>query len=371
MASYGVYVALSTYRPSVISTDTSPVKAQQPFQCIMHDMRFVDEIAVTARGGRGGDGCISFQRRKFRPRGGPSGGNGGRGGAVVLRANHNLNTLFDFVYSRIVVAGDGKRGSGDKCHGRNAADVVCDVPLGTQVLDRDMGVVMDFETDGELCLVAKGGLGGKGNAHFRTNFNKAPTYSTNGELGEERDVLLRYRSRADVGLIGKPNAGKSSLLNLCSNCKSAVADYWFTTLYPQIGAAAVDWFDFRIVDIPGLVEGASHDRGLGLSFLRHVERCKILVYVLDCANDAASAYSLLRQELFNYDSKLLDKSWFVVLNKIDLLSDAELATVSRQLDVVLPPNVSRCYLSARNGTGRADFLSLCLGHLTSHACDAL
>lgn len=282
------------------------------------DRSFADEARIFAKAGDGGNGIVSFRREKFVPLGGPDGGDGGRGGDVVLRGSRNLNTLFRFRHQERFCAQRGGHGRGARQHGRRGADLVVDVPLGTVVLD-DHGHLADVTEEAQTVVVARGGKGGLGNVHFATSTNRAPRMARKGEPGEERWLRLELKTIGDVGLVGEPNVGKSSLLAALSAAKPEIAPYPFTTLTPNLGVGTVDDLTFVVVDIPGLIEGAHAGVGLGHRFLRHVQRAPVLVYVIDgaCA-DALESYRMVRRELELFDPALLQKRDLVAVNKMDL-----------------------------------------------------
>ena len=283
-------------------------------------MQFVDEAWFVVRAGRGGDGSVSFNREKYKPRGGPDGGRGGDGGSVIFRATRDLQTLEPYAHRKLVKAERGRHGSGNNRAGERGDDVVVDVPAGTLVFDDD-GLLADLSEVGQEFVAAKGGSGGRGNASFVSSTRQAPAFRERGLPGEEREIRLELRSLSDVGLVGLPNAGKSSLLRTLSAAQPRVGEYPFTTLNPQLGV--VDEKTYRnpyvVADIPGLISGASEGRGLGNRFLRHVARARLLVLVLDASEDPEGAEATLRAEL--YAAALLDRPTEVVLNKIDTLDD--------------------------------------------------
>jgi GTPase len=297
---------------------------------------FIDRVKIKVRGGGGGNGVTAFRREKFVPRGGPSGGNGGRGGDVWLVADSSLNTLLHLRYNPEHKAERGGHGEGSDRSGRDGADVVVRVPTGTQVLDPETGDLLhDLAQDGERWLAARGGRGGFGNAHFATSTNRAPRYHQEGAPGEERELQLELKLLADVGLVGFPNAGKSTLISTVSAAKPKVADYPFTTLEPHLGV--VDLGEFRtfvVADIPGLIEGAHAGAGLGDRFLRHVERTKLLLHLVDVSSasgrDAVSDYETINRELRAYDERLSERPQIVVATKIDALDEPERLESLRQ-----------------------------------------
>jgi GTPase len=283
-------------------------------------LQFVDEAGFVVRAGRGGDGSVSFNREKYKPRGGPDGGRGGNGGSVIFRATRDLQTLEPYAHRKLVKAERGRHGSGNNRAGEGGDDVVVDVPVGTLIYDDD-GLLADLYEAGQEFVAAEGGSGGRGNASFATSTRQAPAFRERGLPGEEREVRLELRSLSDVGLVGLPNAGKSSLLRALSAARPRVGDYPFTTLNPQLGVVDEKTYrnPFVVADIPGLISGASEGRGLGNRFLRHVARARLLALVLDASEDPEGAEATLRAEL--YAAGLSDRPTVVVLNKIDILDD--------------------------------------------------
>ncbi len=291
-------------------------------------MKFVDEARIEVKAGKGGNGVASFRREKFIPKGGPDGGDGGRGGSVYAIADRNLNTLIDYRYIRKFQAKNGENGSGSDCYGRGADDIELKVPVGTIITDAKSGeVVADLDTHGQRALLAKGGKGGLGNLHFKSSTNRAPRQCTPGEPGEERELNLELRVLADVGLLGLPNAGKSTLITAVSNARPKIADYPFTTLHPHLGVVRVqEQSSFVIADIPGLIEGASEGAGLGHLFLRHLSRTSLLLHVVDVAPldnslDPAVFVRAIANELYKFDPNLAAKPRWLVLNKMDLVDE--------------------------------------------------
>ncbi len=292
---------------------------------------FIDEAEITVRGGNGGRGCISFRREKYIPKGGPKGGDGGRGGDVVFFADENVNTLFDFSGQHHWNAPNGEPGRGKQQYGLAGEDMIVRVPPGTLVYDRDTReLIVDMSPAGARHVIAKGGKGGFGNEHFKSSTNQAPKNAEPGEPGEQRRLKLELKLIADVGIVGLPNAGKSTLLSAISDAKPKIANYPFTTLQPQLGIAALD-AQRRLVfaDIPGLIEGAADGAGLGHEFLRHIERTKILVHLVDIApeneSDPAENYAMIRRELARYSPTLAEKPEIIALNKTDVLDEADAA----------------------------------------------
>ncbi|MFM7642918.1 MAG: GTPase ObgE [Cyanobium sp.] len=288
-------------------------------------MQFIDQARITVRGGRGGDGITAFRREKYVPAGGPSGGDGGRGGDVVLRANSNLQTLLDFKYKRIFAAGEGTRGGPNRATGASSPTLVVPVPCGTEVRDARTEILLgDLTQPGDELMVALGGRGGLGNAHFLSNRNRAPERHTEGRDGEEWLLQLELKLLAEVGIIGLPNAGKSTLISVLSAARPKIADYPFTTLVPNLGVVRKPSGDGTVfADIPGLIEGAAAGAGLGHDFLRHIERTKLLVHLLDASSaDVVADLMVVERELASYGHGLLNKPRLVVLNKADVLDGA-------------------------------------------------
>ena len=289
---------------------------------------FIDEVKLKLVAGKGGDGCTSFLREKFVPLGGPDGGNGGKGGSIIFKADKGLRTLIDLRYNKILKADSGQMGRGKNQTGESAEDKIVVVPIGTTVKDTDTNLIIcDLTKDGQECVVAKGGRGGKGNAAFMTNKNKAPYTSELGEPGEERNVIVELHLLADVGLVGFPSVGKSSLISVISAAKPKIADYHFTTLVPNLGVVSAGDYSYTVADLPGLIEGASEGVGLGDKFLKHVSRCKVICHVLDMAQvenrDVIEDYKIIREELKKYSETLYNKKELVVANKMDLDSSKD------------------------------------------------
>lgn len=284
---------------------------------------FVDEVNVIWKAGDGGNGCRSFRREKFLPKGGPDGGDGGKGGDVILECSPHVNDLQDFRYSPHARAQNGQHGMGSDCYGKNGADCLLKVPPGTVVVNiASESVVAELLTPGTRIVILKGGRGGLGNLHFKSATNQAPQQATPGQPGEEGRFKLVLKTIADIGLVGFPNAGKSSLIRCLTNAEPKVANYPFTTLYPYVGVLSQAHRHLFIADIPGLIEGASQNKGLGYRFLRHIERCQALLMVLDMAGsdarDPLQDFQILRQELQTYGPHLTDKPFIVIANKCDL-----------------------------------------------------
>lgn len=316
---------------------------------------FIDRARIFVQSGKGGDGMSSFRHEKFVPKGGPNGGDGGQGGNVVLVADRNVNTLVDFRFRRLFKAKPGGKGEGSNKYGRNAEDLLITVPLGTIVKDEETGqVIADLSRDGQRAIVAKGGRGGRGNWHFRTSANRTPTFAERGEPGEERWLRLELKVLADVGLLGYPSVGKSSILRKVSAAQPEVAAYHFTTLNPILGVVNLpDHRSFVMADIPGLIDGASEGVGLGHDFLRHIERTKILIHVVDVSGiegrDPIEDYEKINAELAKYSEKLARKRQVVAANKIDLLGDSD--NLERLMDYMTAHGVEVYPICAMTGKG--------------------
>jgi GTP-binding protein len=302
-------------------------------------MKFLDLAKVYIRSGGGGGGCVSFRREKFIEYGGPDGGDGGKGGSVIAEAVEGLNTLIDFRYQQHFFAKSGQPGMGKQRTGADGADIVLRVPAGTEILDEDEEtVIADLTEVGDTVVLAKGGNGGFGNLHFKSSTNQAPRRANPGQPGIERSIWLRLKLIADVGLLGLPNAGKSTFLAATSNARPKIADYPFTTLHPNLGVVGVDQVEFVVADIPGLIEGASEGRGLGDLFLGHVERCSVLLHLIDgTSEDVAGDWQTIITEVEAYGDILGDKPRVTVLNKIDALDEEELAEKKAELEAVAGP----------------------------------
>jgi len=285
---------------------------------------FIDQATITVRSGKGGDGVVSFRREKFIPKGGPDGGNGGRGGSIIFRADRQLTTLMDFRYKRSYRAGDGDKGMSSNKTGKSADDLVIRVPAGTLIKDADHDkTYADLVSHGEEIIIAKGGRGGRGNAEFATPVIQAPRRATKGDQGEEKVIQLELKLLADVGLVGFPNAGKSTLISRISAAKPKIADYPFTTLIPNLGIVSVsEERSFVVADMPGLIEGAHAGKGLGIEFLKHIERTRVLVILIECTDDdLKGAYATLVHELKSFNDSMLTKPRLVAITKMDLADD--------------------------------------------------
>ena len=293
-------------------------------------MKFIDEAVINVRAGNGGNGMASFRREKYIPKGGPDGGDGGSGGSVYLVATTGINTLIDFSVKNQFQATSGQGGQSRKRTGLSGEDLYIKIPCGTKITNHETGELMgDLVNDGEICLVAKGGIGGKGNTRFKSSINQAPRRITSGTIGEQRKIVLELNLLADVGLLGYPNAGKSTLIRAVSSAKPKVADYPFTTLNPNLGVVRLNFDEsFVIADVPGIIEGASEGTGLGISFLKHLSRTRLLLHLVDIgqnisAKESAIEIRKLELELDKFSNELSKKERWMVFNKIDLISDAD------------------------------------------------
>lgn len=321
--------------------------------------RFVDQVKIFVKAGDGGSGCISFRREKYIPRGGPDGGDGGDGGDVILVADSQIHTLYDFYHQTHFRAEKGKAGMGKKMKGKDGEDLILKVPVGTIVRDAETGEILgDLVKPGQALVVAKGGKGGRGNAHFATPTRQAPRIAEPGKPGEERWLILELKLIADVGLVGLPNAGKSTLLSRISAAKPKIADYPFTTLEPNLGVVKLwEGYTFVVADLPGLIEGAHKGLGLGHEFLKHIERTRVILYVLDLSKkgDVVKDFEVLKNELKLYNSNLMEKPYLIALNKVDLISDLE----ELKKIIMLFSNEERkkiYFISAATGQGVVELL---------------
>ena len=289
-------------------------------------MKFLDQVKIFIKAGDGGSGSPSFRREKFVEFGGPDGGDGGRGGSIILKAERNLNTLIDFRYQQHFKAKRGDDGRGKNKTGRGGDDLILKVPIGTQVFEEDnKTLIYDFKKEGETYIAAIGGKGGFGNTRFKSSTNRAPRKFTKGKIGEDFWIWLQLKTIADIGIIGLPNAGKSSLLSKVTAAKPKIANYKFTTINPNLGVARYDDKEVTLADIPGLIENAHKGVGLGIKFLKHIERCKTLLHLIDVnEDDILDSYRQVRKELGKYSKKLLNKSEIIIFNKIDLITKEEL-----------------------------------------------
>ncbi|MBU1082898.1 GTPase ObgE [Patescibacteria group bacterium] len=330
-------------------------------------MAFADEVKIVVKAGKGGDGLISFRRERYVPRGGPDGGDGGKGGSVYLIADHNETNLSKFLRTRHITAENGQNGKNNQSAGKSATDLVISVPVGTQVIKQKVStkgkveeyLLTDLDKAGTKYLLAKGGGGGAGNMHFARPSFQAPKFADLGEAGEELEIILRLKIIAEVGLIGLPNAGKSTLLSVISNAKPKIADYAFTTLIPNLGLVDFEGKRFLVADIPGLVEGAHTGKGLGISFLKHIERTKVLVHLVDALSPSIKEdFKVINNELKKYNKNLAKKPQIIAINKIDAIDEAALKVIKKQKFGKYPI----FYISAAAHTGLTELL-----HATSKA----
>ena len=337
-------------------------------------MKFIDEATIRVYAGDGGNGVATFRREKYEPMGGPSGGDGGRGGSIYAEADRNINTLIDYRYTRVFRGQRGENGRSAECYGAKGEDMVLRVPVGTTVSDKATGqLLIDLAEHGQRVILAKGGNGGLGNVHFKSSINRAPRQCTTGEPGEEFELYLELKVLADVGLLGMPNAGKSTFIRSVSAAKPKVADYPFTTLHPNLGVVRVDTNrSFVIADIPGLIEGAAEGAGLGHQFLRHLARTRLLLHLVDLAPfddnvDPVQEARAIVEELRKYDESLYNKPRWLVLNKIDMLEDSAARTESFMRELGWE---GRCFaISAINGAGCKELTYAIMDHLESTRSD--
>ena len=323
----------------------------------MAESNFVDYVKIYCRSGKGGRGSSHFRREKYIPKGGPDGGDGGRGGHIYLRGNRNYWTLLHLKYERHILATNGESGSAKRSSGKNGEDRVIEVPCGTVVYDADTGEYLcDVTEDGQQVMLLKGGRGGLGNFNFKTSTNQAPRYAQPGEPAQERTVILQLKLLADVGLVGFPNAGKSTLLSVVSAAKPKIANYPFTTLEPNLGIVSYrDNRSFVMADIPGIIEGASEGKGLGLRFLRHIERNSLLLFMVPAdTDDIRKEYEILSNELEQYNPDLLDKPRVLAITKSDLLDDELIEALSEDL----PEGIPHLFISAVAGKGITELKDL-------------
>ena len=290
-------------------------------------MQFIDEAIIRVKAGNGGNGAVSFRRAKYIPKGGPDGGDGGKGGDIIIKCVGNINTLLDFKYKKDYEAQNGENGHGSNMHGKSGEDLTINVPKGTQIYfdEEDEENSIDFTEVGQEVIIAKGGNGGFGNAYFKSSINQAPRHANPGQEGEEFELFLKLKILSDVGLVGLPNAGKSTFLSVVSKAKPKIANYPFTTLEPQLGVVRVDDYDFVVADLPGLIEGASEGKGLGDRFLKHTERCGVLLHLIDInSEDIYKDYKIIRKELETYNKKLAKKVEVIALTKCETLQQEEI-----------------------------------------------
>ena len=340
-------------------------------------MKFVDEASITVTAGKGGDGSASFRREKFIPFGGPDGGDGGRGGSVYLEGNSGLNTLVDFRHQRKYKAPNGQAGAGRNMTGKSGEDVFIRVPPGTIVADEETGESLgEVTADGQRLLIARGGKGGLGNLHFKSSTNRAPRQTVPGAPGEQRELHLELKVLADVGLLGFPNAGKSTLIGAVSAAHPKVADYPFTTLYPNLGVVRIDIErSFVIADIPGLIEGAAEGTGLGIQFLKHLQRTRLLLHLVDIApltpeDDPVEQVRLLERELEKFDPGLLEKPRWLVFTKADLMPPEEARERAVQAVAALGWTAPWTLISAATGSGTTELMKRVAAELDQLAAEA-
>jgi GTP-binding protein len=327
-------------------------------------VKFIDEAFIKVQSGDGGNGCVSFRRERGVPKGGPNGGDGGRGGHVILKSVPEKRTLYQFRFQHQFKADKGTNGLGSQKTGANAQDLIINVPVGTIIVDNEtQELIADFNTDDQMCIVAKGGRGGKGNKHFATSTHRTPRFSQPGEVGQNRSLHLELKLLADVGLVGLPNAGKSTLISVMTAARPKVADYPFTTLTPSIGIVSTDSIEpYAIADIPGIIEGAHKGVGLGIQFLKHIERTRVLVHLIDAAaidvENPLASYQTIMDELSSYSQDLSQKKQIVVLNKMDLPDAKKNAKIFENH----AENQTIYKISAATGEGVSD-LAVVLGAL--------
>jgi GTP-binding protein len=321
-------------------------------------MQFIDEAKIHVESGKGGNGCVSFRREKFIPRGGPDGGDGGDGGDVIFECVKDLNTLVDYRFQQHFIAKSGVAGKGANRHGHGGEDLVLKIPIGTQVFDESGKIMIaDMMEVGQKVVIAKGGDGGFGNANFRTSTNQAPKRAIPGFPGEELYVRLKLKLISDAGLVGLPNAGKSTFLSVTTRAKPKIADYPFTTLKPQLGVVYIDESEFVLADLPGLIKDASIGKGLGDKFLKHVERCGVILHLIDITSeDIVESYETIRLELENYGEDLKKKDEIIALNKIDVLSKEEVKAKVALLKKHVGKNKKIYAMSGVSGEGVKDVL---------------
>jgi GTPase len=316
---------------------------------------FVDQVKIYVKAGDGGKGCVSFRREKFIPKGGPDGGDGGDGGSIIIQGNNNLNTLLDLRYQQHYKAKKGSPGLGSNKHGKNGNDLTIQVPVGTLISNWETSDILhDITKDQESVLVVRGGKGGRGNPRFKSSTHQTPRFAEDGTEGEELWLQLELKLLADVGLVGKPNTGKSTLISKISSSRPKIAEYPFTTLKPNLGVVKVsDFKSFVAADIPGLIKGAHQGKGLGIQFLRHIERTKILLHLIDVTTkkeDMVKDFEMINEELYNFDEKLSLKPQIIVFNKIDLIQDMKKIEEDYQ-SYFVKKGLPSCFISAVQGEG--------------------
>jgi GTP-binding protein len=319
-------------------------------------MQFLDEAKIFLESGKGGNGCVSFRREKYMPKGGPNGGDGGDGGDIIFRCNKNLNTLIDFRFQQHFRAQNGVNGQGSNKHGANGKDLIIDVPIGTQIISDDQNLILaDIIEEGQEIIIAKGGRGGLGNSNFKSSTNQAPRKATPGGSGQTFYVWLKLKLICDAGLVGMPNAGKSTFLSAVTRAKAKIADYPFTTLKPQLGVVYIDDKEFVLADIPGLIQNASKGKGLGDRFLKHIERCRVILHLIDInSEDIVNDYKIIRKELESYGYNIKDKKELIALNKIDLLTQDDVNKKINKLQKFIGSGNKVFALSAVSKAGTKD-----------------
>ena len=314
-------------------------------------MKFLDQAKIYIKAGNGGDGCASFRREKFVEFGGPDGGDGGKGGSIIFKSDRNLNTLIDFRYQQHFKAENGQAGKKKKQTGKKGENLIIKVPVGTQVLEEDNNsLIYDFNRSNETFVLVEGGMGGLGNVRFKSATNRAPRKKTSGKKGEDFWIWLQLKIIADVGIIGLPNAGKSSLLSILTKARPKIANYPFTTINPNLGVSFYDDKEITLADIPGLIEGAHQGTGLGYKFLRHIERCKNILHLIDISNeDIFKSYMQVKNEIRKFDKKIEKKKEIIVLNKTDLLSKEEINNKLEKIKKKIKKNILTISIMKNSG----------------------
>jgi len=328
-------------------------------------MKFIDEIEIKVKAGDGGNGCLSFRREKYVPFGGPDGGDGGKGGDVILVADENLSTLLDLSYQRFYRAKRGEHGKGSQMNGKAGEDLILRVPVGSVVYDAKTGAeLVDLNKPGQKFVIARGGRGGRGNAHFKSPTNQAPRIVEDGEPGEERRIRIELKLIADVGIVGFPNSGKSTLISRLSSARPKIADYPFTTLSPNLGVVKyADYKSFVIADLPGLIKGASQGAGLGIQFLRHIERTRILIHLVECTTeDVKRDVKILDAELEAYDPQLLKRPRIIALSKLDLCPDPN--QIKKKIQALRKAKYEAIGISAVSGAGLKELMEWTVSKLS-------
>lgn len=319
-------------------------------------MKFLDQAKIYVKAGDGGNGACSFRHEKFLEFGGPDGGNGGKGGDVIIEAVPNLNTLIDYRYQQHFKAEGGKHGAGRQCTGAGGEDLILKVPLGTEITDENGEIVLaDLTKAGQKFTIAKGGLGGRGNDSFKSSTNQAPRYAEKGQPGEEMFIWLKLKMIADIALVGMPNAGKSTLLTILTKARPKIANYPFTTLHPNLGVAMIDGREILIADIPGLIEGAAEGIGLGTKFLKHIERCSVLIHLIDGTEEnLTQTYQAIRKELEKYNPKMAQKPEIIAINKADCIPEEDIERIKKEFSDIKQNNIF--FISAVTGSNVKDLL---------------